>query len=192
MAEKSSITGFFKNMLGFQGTKAEAMKNNTVLNPAASSTSGFAADPGTDTDVKQPSVSVESGNPTPQTKAYQNRKKGRKLHRDSIGDLQRIIACIERRGQAMPGEIVQELGMSRSTLTYNLKRLSAYIPGAELTGRSHWTNRPLQYVLGQRRIERTGAGPSLRYRILEVPQAGSPVQPNPEVDGAGQGQEGHQ
>jgi DNA-binding transcriptional ArsR family regulator len=189
MTEKQSISGFLKNVLGFRDTKAETFKSGQSTTPDSAPSlaptnpaSGLVADSGAHSRGKQPSVPAESGNSAPLTEAYQNRKKGRKPQRDSIGDLQKIVAFIQGKGEATPGDLARKLDMSRSTLTYNLKRLSTYVPGAELTGRSHWTNRPLKYVLGQRRIERMGAGPSLRYRIVEVPQTGSPAQPNSSMD----------
>jgi hypothetical protein len=92
------------------------------------------------------------------TEAYQNRKKGRKLHRESYEDLARLIFCIESHGEVKPGQLEQELGMSRSSLTYNLKRLLGQ------TKIRHTT----RSILGKKRLERLGAGQSVRYRIVKV------------------------
>ncbi len=103
--------------------------------------------------------------PIPLTEAYKNRKKGRKEHHDSLGDLERIIACIEKRGEVTPGELAQELGMARSSLTYNLNRLT--------TKPKFFNPYLLPHLLGQRRIERLGAGKTVRYRLVDIPPAGS-------------------
>jgi hypothetical protein len=196
MDEKPSITGFFKNMLGFRDAKAETFKNDHLVTPAvtplgippSSQAPDSMAEPGKPAEVKRPPAPDGSGNPTPPTEAYQNRKKGRKPHHDSVGDLERIIACVQSRGEATPGDLAQELGMARSSLTYNLNRLLAYSP-EHPTAKSKSSNPYLlRRLLGQRRIERTGAGPSLRYRIVEVSQAGSPMEPTQSKQG--QEQEG--
>ena len=60
----------------------------------------------------------------------------------SYQDMKLLQACIQRRGEAVPGEIAQELGWARSSLAYNLNRLLKY----------GW-------------IVRLGGGRSIRYRI---------------------------
>ncbi len=109
-----------------------------------------------------------------QSEAYKNRKLGRKLHREGIKDMQRIADLIERCGEAKPGELAQKLGMSRSTLTYNLKRLMRHDPGFEGHRRDFWTRRPLRAVLGEKRLEKLGSGNSVRYRIVQEPVKKSP------------------
>jgi hypothetical protein len=64
--------------------------------------------------------------------------------------------------------------MSRSTLTYNLKRLLAHKPGAfrhEMkVGTSLYYS--LRSLLGEKRVERLGAGQNVHYRIVDAPQQG--------------------
>ena len=83
---------------------------------------------------------------TPTTEAYLNRKKGRKLHRDSYADAKKLYESIQRRGEATPGDLAQEHGMARSSLAYNLNRLAA-----------------------KGYIQRLGGGRSIRYKITGVP-----------------------
>ena len=179
MGEKSSITGYLKGILGFRASKAETLKNdppaNAQVTPAAATPSnpngpGFAE---RGSEEIGPTAPNKSRRPTPQTEAYQNRKKGRKRHRETLEDLKRIIASIQHRGEATPGELAKELGMARSTLAYNLNRILAYAPDYEVTRKNYWENNLLQYLLGEKRMERTGAGPSLRYRLVDIPQTDS-------------------
>jgi hypothetical protein len=138
------------------------------------------------------------------TEAYQNRKKGRKQHSDRMADVKKLIACIQSRGEVTPADLAQALGMARSTLTYTLNWLLDNSPGVQETWKNSWNLRMVKYLLGPHRIERLGAGKYVRYRIVEVPQAESPVgdktaspkmtgiyqQPNPSTTlGAGQVQE---
>ncbi len=183
MGEKPSITGFLKGMLGFRASESETVGNdppgNSVTAPLPAIQSnptnpGFAE---RGSEEMGPTAPNQSNRVTPQTEAYQNRKKGRKRHGDSIEDLKRIIAAIQRRGETTPGELAKELGMARSTLAYNLNRFLAYSPDYVVTRKDYWENHLLHYLLGQKRMERTGAGPSLRYRLVDIPQAGSPMEP---------------
>jgi hypothetical protein len=190
MGEKPSITGFLKGMLGFGVSKAETLKNdppaNAQVTPAAATPSnpngpGFAE---RGSEEIGPTAPNKSRRPTPQTEAYQNRKKGRKRHRETLEDLKRIIASIQHRGEATPGELAKELGMARSTLAYNLNRFLAYSPDYETTRKDYWENHLMHFLLGPKRLERTGAGPSLRYRLVDVPSPGShsePGHPNPSM-----------
>jgi hypothetical protein len=180
MSEKPSITGFLKGMLGFRASKAETLKNdpsaNAEVTPSAATPSNPTAISDRGSEEMGPTAPNKSRRPTPQSEAYQNRKKGRKQHKDSIEDLKRIIASIQRRGEATPGELAKELGMARSTLAYNLNRILAYAPDYEVTRKDYWENNLLNYLLGEKRMERTGAGPSLRYRLVDIPQADSSVE----------------
>jgi DNA-binding MarR family transcriptional regulator len=67
------------------------------------------------------------------------KRKGRYL---SNQDLERLEAAIKTRGEAVPGELAQELGWARSSLAYNLNRLL----------KKGW-------------IVRLGGGRSIRYRM---------------------------
>jgi hypothetical protein len=51
------------------------------------------------------------------SEANQSKKKGRKEHYDGLDGLKKLIECIERRGEASPSDLAQELGVSRNTLT---------------------------------------------------------------------------
>ncbi len=108
------------------------------------------------------------------TEAYLNRKKGRKRHRDSLDDLKRIVACIESRGEVTPGDLALELGMSRSTLTYNLKRLLSVSPNADPYAVGYWQCRALQWTLGGKYLVKTGAGKHVKYRLEVLPNPISP------------------
>src|SRR5258708_2984956 len=66
----------------------------------------------------------------------------RKVLMQSDQDLKDLLESIRRRGDAVPGELAQELGCPRSTLAYNLNRL-----------------------LKKRQIVRVGGGRSIRYQI---------------------------
>ena len=159
MGKKPSIKGFFKSILGLGKAGAEPPKDNTPLEPPI---------------AKVPKAIPAPASAYEKTEAYKNRKKGRKEHSDSFKDLERIIDCIQQRGEATPGELARELGMSRSTLTYNLKRLLAHKPGAfrhEIkVGISLYYG--LRSLLGEKRVERLGAGQNIRYRIVEAPPPG--------------------
>jgi AraC-like DNA-binding protein len=105
---------------------------------------------------------------TRRSEAYQNRKKGRKQHEEHVQDLQKMIAFIQSRGEATPGEMASELGMSRSTLTYKLNLLLKHNPGVP-NYKKYFHSHLWNWLLGQKRVERLGAGQSIRYRIVEVP-----------------------
>ena len=78
----------------------------------------------------------------PQTEAYLNRKKGRKGgYNQNHGDLEKLLAAIQSRGEAIPGDLAGELGVARSTLAYSLNTL-----------------------IRRGCIERLGGGRSIRYR----------------------------
>jgi len=149
MPEKSSVNGFLMGLFGFKRAKGVPIP---VPEPTA---------------VNNPPATA-AVNPAPrQTEAYLKRKKGRKTHRDSLGDLERIVAYIEAKGEVTPGEIERELGMSRSTLTYNLKRIMGHSTGAHrgrkyISGVSHYF---FPKLLGERRLERLGDGRNVRYRL---------------------------
>ena len=107
--------------------------------------------------------------------ANQSKKKGRKQHDDSVEDLKRLVECIQRRGEASPGDLAKELGMSRSTLTYNLKRLLNH---STIHIQTSWSYRYttlyciLDWLLGSKMVERLGKGNNVRYRIMEPPTTG--------------------
>jgi hypothetical protein len=132
MPEERPIKGLFKSLFTFRSSKAKTPENPPpvapIPNPASDESPQAKADP------------------LPQTQAYQNRKKGRKLHRDSRQDLRTLVAAIESRGEAVSGDLAVELGASRSTLAYNLNRL-----------------------VKEKRIERLGGGRSIRYRVTPAP-----------------------
>jgi hypothetical protein len=180
MEEKSSIKGFLKGILGFPDTGIKSAKNDLSTGQPAGPPQAFSSnqapvftvDPGAHT-PSQPLAPAPSSRPIPQTEAYKNRKKGRKQHGDTIDDLKRIIDCLQRRGESTPAELSRDLDMARSTLTYNLKRLSAYKPGVEPTPKNYWKNHLLMSLLGQKRLERLGGGGRLRYRLAEVAPPGS-------------------
>src|SRR5271155_966514 len=106
MEEKQSKKGFLQSLFGFGKADPEPVKSPLE-----------AQSPITD----NPQVPIAQA--PARTEAYQNRKKGRKQHSDRIQDLKRIIDYIQSRGEVTAGELTRELGMSRSTLTYNLKWL---------------------------------------------------------------------
>lgn len=137
MAEKPSITGFLKNILGLQRPKAKAPTDTPAV-----------ATPSPVTEQTTPPVPVKTRTPT-QSDAYKTRKKGRKLHKDSWEDMERIVNCLQTLGEATPGQLASQLGVARSSLAYNLNRL-----------------------LARKRIERLGAGPRIRYRTLQNPKRG--------------------
>lgn len=153
MNGKPSKNGFLKGLFGFKRAGTESHQANPLPEPPA-------------VDVH---LAVTSDNPpSARTNAYLNRKKGRKTHRDSLEDLERIVALIGAKGEITPGEMEQELGMSRSTLTYNLKRLKDYIPG--VYRRKKYIGHVYHYFFPQllegRRLERLGAGRNVRYRLV--------------------------
>lgn len=137
MVEDSPMTGFLRNIFGLEKTESPRVQPAPPPKPAPI-----------------------------QSDAYKNRKKGRKEHHDSVKDLERIIACIKKRGEATPSELAKELGMARSSLTYNLNRLT--------TKPKFFNPYLLPHLLGKRRIERLGAGKTVRYRLVDLPPAGSP------------------
>ena len=154
MVSESPKTGFWKNFFGFGKNEKEQPKSNPPVEPQVSTTPG----------------SPVPARAVPQTEAYQNRNKGRKEHSESIEQLKKMIALIESRGEVNPGELAQELGMSRSTLTYSLKNLMDHKPGYHLyhinkRGRFHRLNR----LMGLKKLVRLGAGRSVRYKIVVVP-----------------------
>lgn len=141
---------------------------------------------GGDKPVPPPSPPPEDLGRTPPTRseAYHQRKKGRKLHEHSIGDLERIAAILLQKPEVTPGEMAQQLGMSRSTLAYNLNRLreASHKPGRmERKGRINY--RVLQPELVRdrlfagKRLEKLGAGKYVRYRLVEGPPKVPPQTP---------------
>jgi predicted HTH transcriptional regulator len=132
MPEEKPTKSLFKSLFGFGSLKAEPPNNQPPIVSIPNSPSEKVSQPKT---VK--------GDSLPQTEAYQNRKKGRKLHRDSWQDLDILQAAIQSRGEAVPGDLAAELTVSRSTLAYNLNRL-----------------------VKKGRIERLGGGRSIRYRVI--------------------------
>lgn len=118
---------------------------------------------------------VQPPSPTPThpfqpTESYLKRKKGPKLRHESHKDLTRIIECVERLGEAKPGDIAKELGMARSSLAYSLNRIMAFSNGTLVI---KYRYDPLPDTLGKalagRRFERLGAGQSVRYRLAPAP-----------------------
>jgi len=134
MPEEKTTKSLFKSLLGFGNSKAETYTNPPPVSPISNPQV---------TETPQPKA--VRANPLPPSQAYQSRKKGRKLHRDSWQDLQTLWAAIQSRGEAVPGDLAAELGQSRSTLAYNLNRL-----------------------VKKGRIERLGGGRSTRYRVIET------------------------
>ncbi|SRR5665213_1183635 len=132
MPEERPTKSLFKTLFGFGNPKAETPKNPTPVVPTPNPLP-----------VEAPQAKADA---LPPTEAYQNRKKGRKLLKDGWQDLDILQAAIEKRGEAIPGDLAAELGMSRSTLAYNLNRL-----------------------VKEGRIERLGGGRSIRYRVLPAP-----------------------
>ena len=80
--------------------------------------------------------------PEPVADASSPRKRGRKTTWHSNKDMDRLFQAIQTRGEAIPGDLAQELGWARSTLAYNLGRLQ-----------------------GLSKIVRMGGGRSIRYRV---------------------------
>ena len=80
-------------------------------------------------------------NEAPDSQVPPNRKRGRKVGGMDEKDLKNLFECIQRHGEAIPSKIAGELGVPRSTLAYNFKRLQD----------SGW-------------IVREGGGRSTRYR----------------------------
>lgn len=91
-------------------------------------------------------VSKAGRRSSPATEAYLSRKKGRKLYEESYADAKKLHESIQRRGEASPGDLAQEMGMARSSLAYHLNRLAK-----------------------KGYIERIGGGRSIRYRVTGVP-----------------------
>jgi hypothetical protein len=77
----------------------------------------------------------------PASQPYERLRKERGAYRSYI-HLNPFVAAIERRGEATPGELAQEFGWARSSLSYTFKRL-----------------------IEKGQIVRIGAGRSIRYRV---------------------------
>ena len=176
--------GFFKNLFGLEDRKTHKSSgstgnSSTILDAPVQSTIPQAIPASmADSNGVTPAKPLKPIRPVHQTEAYQSRKMGRKAHSESHEDLKRIIAGIERRGEAKPGELAEELGMSRSTLAYNLKRLMLHRPDFNLrnlrlseTGKLY----RMKAVLGQKRLVKLGAGPNVRYRLVDIPQTDTPM-----------------
>ena len=171
-AEKPSVKGFLKNILGFTGSD----KSPTTKEPTPPQTPPNLAQPST------PAPTPELPAPKrfiPTSEAYLQRNKGRKDQRESYGDIERIIAYIQGRGEATPGQIAQDLGMARSTLAYHLKFLQSFSPGIRvrklsLTMKFHW----LEHVLGPNVLKSWEAGVtcgivSSKFQKLDQPIPGT-------------------
>lgn len=104
--------------------------------------------------------------PKSPSEAYQNRKKGRRVHKDSLGDLERILKFIENQGETTPGSIGKELGISRSTLTYFLKRILELPDLKNRPYRYNGLDNYMSHLLAGKRFEKLGAGRNVRYRIV--------------------------
>jgi hypothetical protein len=85
--------------------------------------------------MQDPQPESLSNNPPP-------RKRGRKVDYYSRQNVELLFQAIKTRGEAIPGDLAQELGWARSTLSYNLGRLQK-----------------------KGRIVRMGGGRSIRYRV---------------------------
>ena len=85
--------------------------------------------------MQDPQPDALPNNPPP-------RKRGRKVYMFSLNDVERLFQAIKTRGEAIPGDLAQELGWARSTLSYTLGRLQK-----------------------KGRIVRMGGGRSIRYRV---------------------------
>ena len=109
--------------------------------------------------------------PAEPTHAQPERKRGRKLHEHRIEDMKKIIAFIEQKGEATPGEIEEQLGIARSTLTYYMKQFLEHPNRAQDEHYLIWDNtgRTVGYCLSGKTIERLGAGRSVRYRVIGKP-----------------------
>ena len=154
MADKTSIKGFLKGILGLGEARAKPIKTT----PPVELTSLEAAQP-----MTAPTP------PKPKTEAYLNRKKGRRPRGDTMEYWKNIIACIERKGEVAPGEIARELGIPKSTLIYNLNRLLDLCQGVTRQGDHHiFLNHVFSKILGGKRLVRIGAGKYVRYK-LEAP-----------------------
>src|SRR5208283_3912445 len=103
-----------KSILGLNKAQAEPPKTNPLVEspPLAPA---------------QPATTPKA--PKPKTEAYLNRKKGRRSHQDAVEYWDKIAAYIEQKGEVAPGEIARELGISKSTLIYNLNRLLGLCQG---------------------------------------------------------------
>jgi hypothetical protein len=77
--------------------------------------------------------------------AATGRKRGRKVHSMTRQDMDLLFEAIQRRGEAIPADLAQELGWARSTLAYNLNKLQT-----------------------KGKIVRRGNGPSTRYRVTST------------------------
>lgn len=109
----------------------------------------------------------------PRSEAYLNRRKGRKSGSEVHLQLfTQFLACLEREGVMTPGALAQELGVPRSTLNYYLKVFLDHPNRKQESPRyllDHWTGRVLERNLAGRRLERLGAGRSVRYRLVSDP-----------------------
>jgi hypothetical protein len=81
---------------------------------------------------------ANAGEPAPKPRWIPKKKGGNKLKYDLID----LLESIERRGEAVPGDLAKEFGWARSSLTYALKLL-----------------------LKRKKIVKIGGGRSTRYRV---------------------------
>jgi hypothetical protein len=151
MVEKSVFKDFLKGVLGLAEAKGDATKTHPSVEP-------IAAPP-------QPIPIV----PKPRTEAYINRRKGRPVHKDKLGYLDVICPYLVRKGESIPGEMVRDLGLPKSTMIYNLNRLLRLCDGFRKTMYRDISPESAIVLLGGKRLVRVGGGKYVRYRLVDVP-----------------------
>ncbi len=150
MEAKPTIKGFLKGFLGLNSTPANPQ------NPNSSNQSPTQEPP-------QPIHPLKE--PKPRSEAYLNRRKGRIKHGSTLGYIETIAPYLLDKGEVSPGDMARELGIPKSTLIYNLNRLSKICNGAIIEGRDlkvHVVNN----LLKGHRLERVGGGKYTRYRLV--------------------------
>ena len=154
MDEKSPIKSFLKGFLGFNKAPAEPLKKEPPQLPVPEA-------------VPPPSPTPEfPKTPKSQSEAYLHRKKGRISHGNKMGYLRAIIDYLLIHGEAAPRVMAKDLNLPKSTLIYNLNRLSELGLGKQ----RHRDEIPPDYVLkltGGKRLERVGGSKYVRYRLME-------------------------
>lgn len=136
---QNPLGGFLKGLFGRQTPNSTPPTPEPAAEPLKA-----VSQPGADPEGMATPVSPVRKAPRliPQTEAYLNRKKGRKGgYNQNHGDLEKLLAAIQSRGEAIPGDLAGELGVARSTLAYSLNTL-----------------------IRRGCIERIGGGRSIRYR----------------------------
>jgi hypothetical protein len=163
MEEKSILKSLLKGIFGSGKVYSEPTQADPPPEPPT-----LAAPP-----------AIVTKTPKPKSQAYLNRKKGRPVHGNAYGYWQPIFDCIVRHGEVTPGAMVQELGLPKSTLIYNLNQILRVCEGKGGYDETPKINR----LLAGKRVERVGAGKYVRYRVIDAPKAEPAVEPSTPEEG---------